>query len=93
MSRNWLIEGKYIDEASVSSISDPRTLQVLYRVLDESLAEIVAARPPPNPNVEMEIRIRLAEIIIGALQGSQVDPVKLKQIAVRAFAPTPEDVG
>ena len=77
----------------MSSITDPQTLEVLYGVLDESLAAIVAARPPPNPKVEMEIRVRLAEIIIGALQGGQVDPVKLKQIAVRAFAPTPEDVG
>jgi hypothetical protein len=46
----------------VSSITDPQTLEVLYRVLDESLAVIVTARPPPDPGVEMEIRIRLAEI-------------------------------
>jgi len=77
----------------VSSITDPRTLEVLYRVLDESLALIVAARPPPDPGVETEIRIHLAEIIMGALQGGEVDPVKLKSIAVRAFAPTPSDVG
>jgi hypothetical protein len=77
----------------VSSITDPQTLEVLYRVLDESLAVIVTARPPPDPGVEMEIRIRLAEIIMGGLQGGEVDPVRLKQIAVRAFAPTPEDVG
>jgi len=51
----------------VSSITDPRTLEVLYRALDESLAVIVAARPPPDPGVEMEIRIRLAEIIMGGL--------------------------
>jgi hypothetical protein len=62
-------------------------------VLDESLAVIVAARPLLDPGVEMEIRIRLAEIIMGALEGGEVDPVELKKIAVRAFAPTPEDVG
>jgi hypothetical protein len=81
------------EEASVSSITDPHTLEVLYRVLDESLAAIVAARPPPDSGVEMEIRIHLAEIIMEALQGGEVDPVKLKRIAIRAFAPTPEDVG
>jgi hypothetical protein len=81
------------EEASVSSITDPQTLEMLYCVLDESLAAIVKARPPPDPGVEMDIRIRLAETIMQALEAGEVDPVKLKQIAVVSFATAPEDVG
>ena len=41
----------------------------------------------------MDIRVRLAEIILRALDGGEIDPVKLKQIAVQSFATAPEDVG
>jgi hypothetical protein len=81
------------EEGAVSSISDPNILEIRYRVLDESFAAIVAARPISDPGIQMDIRIRLAEIILQALDGGEIDPAKLKQIAVRSFATAPEDVG
>jgi hypothetical protein len=32
-------------------------------------------------------------MIIDAYDGGEVDPVKLKQIAIARFAPSPEDIG
>jgi len=75
------------------SVVGPDRLAQLYRVLDESFEEVVTARPPPDPGLEMDIRVRLAHAILEAFDRGIVDPERLKLIAIRSFAPKPEDIG
>jgi hypothetical protein len=37
--------------------------------------------------------VRLAEVILGSIEHGELDPVKLRQIAINRFAPAPEDIG
>jgi hypothetical protein len=71
----------------------PEKLELLYRVLEESFADVIAARPTSDPGIEMEIRIRLAQSIIGAFDRGVVDLERLRKIAVEGLAPRPEDIG
>jgi hypothetical protein len=79
-------------QAVNSNIIEPETA-MLYRVLDESFECIVAARPSLDTAMKEDLRIRLAQLIRGAFERGEVDPVILKQIAVGRLAPAPEDIG
>src|SRR5690242_10002601 len=86
------------EEAAVVSIIsgsgiDPGKAELLYRIMDESFSEVTAARPIFDPSVEVDIRARLAQKIYDAFEDGVVDPVTLKQIAIRSFLTKPEDVG
>jgi hypothetical protein len=87
-----------VEEAAlISSINhhvvDPDRLALLYRVLDDSFEEVTATRPPSDPGMEMDIRVRLAQEILEAFDRGVVDPERLKRIAVRSLAPKPDDIG
>ena len=75
------------------SVVGPGKLELLYRVLDESFTEVIAARPASDPGTEQDIRACLAQAILEAVDQGVTDPEELKQIAVRSFAPKPEDIG
>ena len=75
------------------SVIGPGKLELLYRVLDESFAEAIAARPLFDPGHEIDIRVRLAEHILEAFERGVVDPILLRQIAIRSFSAKPEDIG
>jgi hypothetical protein len=79
-------------EATVNNvIIGPESLEMLCRVLDESFKRI--AERPLEARMQEPIRIRLAQIIVHAFNDGEVDPVKLKQIAVARYSPSPEDIG
>jgi hypothetical protein len=87
-----------VEEAAlISSINhhvvDPDRLALLYRVLDDSFEEVTATRPPSDPGMEMDIRVRLAQEILEAFDRGVVDPERLKRITVRSLAPKPDDIG
>jgi hypothetical protein len=71
----------------------PDKFELLCRVLHESFAKVIAARPIFDPGAEMDIRGRLAEQIREAFDRGVVDPEILKQIAVRTLTPKPDDIG
>ena len=54
---------------------------------------MITARPVSDPGIVMEIRERLASAILEAFDRGVVDPERLKLIAVRSFAPKPDDIG
>jgi hypothetical protein len=70
----------------MTTVIHPLKLEMLYRVLDESLAEVLSARPAATPAIEMRIRVCLAEQILAALERGEVDPAKLKDVAVTSVA-------
>jgi hypothetical protein len=76
-----------------SKVVGPERLALLYRVLDESFEKVIRARPPADPGTEIDIRAGLALAILEAFERGVVDPEKLKHIAIRSFAPKPEDIG
>ena len=75
------------------SVIDPGKTELLYRILDESFVEVIAARPIFDPGAELDIRGRLAEQIREAFESGVDDAVMLKQIAVRGVSAKPEDIG
>ena len=76
-----------------ASVIQPKTLAMLCRVLDESCDGIVATRLSLSTGAKDDLRISVAQLVLAAFDRGEVDPAKLKQIAVRNFAPSPEDVG
>jgi hypothetical protein len=71
----------------------PERLALLYRVLDKSFEEVIRARPTFDPQIEMDIRVRLAQAILESCDRGIVEPERLKRIAVRSLAPKPDDIG
>ena len=76
-----------------SDVVSPDRLALLFRVVDASFEEVIRTRPPSDHGTEMHIRAGLAQAILEAFDRGVVDPEKLKRIAIRSFAPKPEDIG
>jgi hypothetical protein len=81
-----------INDINRSVVGPGRPAQI-YGVLDESFEEVIAARPVSDPGIQMDIRMGLAQVILEAFDRGVVDPERLKLMAVRSFAPKPEDIG
>ena len=64
----------------------PEKLAMMYGLLDECVAIAVRGDPDPDETTLQDVRMRLAEIILGAAAAGVEDPAMLKQIALRDFA-------
>ena len=63
----------------------PEKLAMMYGLLDECVAIAVEGDPDPDERTLQEVRMKLAELILGAAAAGMEDPTMLKQIALRDF--------